>query len=94
MLCSHTLIGITWCATNPFYLLENVDFLATSVISKIPENLQLSPPELLKVMQSLGRRSLVETVKQNGRSHFTIWPVIREYIINKTSIKKRSTYPD
>ena len=52
-------------------------------ISKIPENLQLSPPELLKVMQSLGRRSLVETVKQNGRSHFTIAPAIREYIINK-----------
>jgi NB-ARC domain len=52
-------------------------------ISKIPENLQLSPPELLKVIQSLGRRSLVETVKQNGRSHFTIEPVIREYIINK-----------
>src|SRR6476469_389323 len=52
-------------------------------ISKIPENLQLSPPELLKVMQSLGRRSLVETVKQNGRSNFTIWPVIREYITNK-----------
>ncbi|MEG4331277.1 ATPase [Microcoleus sp. AT9_A2] len=56
-------------------------------ISKIPENLQLSPPELLKVMQSLGRRSLVETVKQNGRSHFTIGPVIREYIINKTRNK-------
>src|SRR6476469_3208970 len=52
-------------------------------ISKIPENLQLSPPELLKVMQSLGRRSLVETVKRNGRSNFTIWPVIREYITNK-----------
>ena len=52
-------------------------------ISKIPENLQLSPPELLKVMQSLGRRSLVETVKQNGRSHFTIAPAIREYITNK-----------
>ena len=52
-------------------------------ISKIPENLQLSPPELLKVMQSLGRRSLVETVKQNGRSHFTIGPIIREYITNK-----------
>ncbi|PHX57349.1 ATP-binding protein [Tychonema bourrellyi FEM_GT703] len=56
-------------------------------ISKIPENLQLSPPELLKVIQSLGRRSLVETVKQNGRSHFTILPVIREYIINKTRNK-------
>ncbi len=56
-------------------------------ISKIPENLQLSPPELLKVIQSLGRRSLIETVKQNGRSHFTILPVIREYIINKTRSK-------
>ena len=63
-----------WLASTP----EPTD------ISKIPENLQLSPPELLKVMQSLGRRSLVETVKQNGRSHFTIWSVIREYIINKT----------
>ncbi|WP_377476029.1 MAG: NB-ARC domain-containing protein [Microcoleus anatoxicus] len=56
-------------------------------ISKIPENLQLSPPEVLKVIQSLGRRSLVETVKRNGRSHFTILPVIREYIINKTRNK-------
>ncbi|TAG89929.1 MAG: ATP-binding protein [Oscillatoriales cyanobacterium] len=56
-------------------------------ISKIPENLQLSPPEVLKVIQSLGRRSLIETVKQNGRSHFTIQPVIREYIINKTRNK-------
>ncbi len=63
-----------WLASTP----EPAD------ISKIPENLQLSPPELLKVIQSLGRRSLVETVKQNGRSHFAIGPVIREYIINKT----------
>ncbi|MEG5031714.1 NB-ARC domain-containing protein [Microcoleus sp. AT3-D2] len=65
--------AITWLANTP----EPAD------ISKIPENFQLSPPELLKVMQSLGRRSLVETVKQNGRSHFTIAPVIREYITNK-----------
>ena len=64
---------ISWLASTP----EPTD------ISKIPENLQLSPPELLKVMQSLGRRSLVETVKQNGRSHFTIAPAIREYITNK-----------
>ncbi|MEG3873320.1 NB-ARC domain-containing protein [Microcoleus sp. Z1_B5] len=69
--------AIAWLANTP----EPAD------ISKIPENLQLSPPELLKVMQSLGRRSLVETVKQNGRSHFTIGPVIREYIINKTRNK-------
>jgi len=64
---------ISWLASTP----EPTD------ISKIPENLQLSPPELLKVMQSLGRRSLVETVKQNGRSHFRIAPAIREYITNK-----------
>ena len=69
--------AIAWLATTP----EPAD------ISKIPENLQLSPPELLKVIQSLGRRSLIETVKQNGRSHFTIQPVIREYIINKTRNK-------
>ncbi|MEG4628979.1 hypothetical protein QUB56_04895 [Microcoleus sp. AR_TQ3_B6] len=69
--------AIAWLANTP----EPAD------ISKIPENLQLSPPELLKVMQSLGRRSLVETVKQNRRSHFTIWPVIREYITNKTPSK-------
>jgi hypothetical protein len=69
--------AIAWLANTP----EPAD------ISKIPENLQLSPPELLKVMQSLGRRSLVETVKQNGRSHFTIEPVIREYIINQTPSK-------
>jgi hypothetical protein len=62
-----------WLASTP----EPAD------ISKTPENLQLSPPELLKVMQSLGRRSLVETVKHNGRSHFTIGPVIREYLTNK-----------
>jgi hypothetical protein len=68
---------ISWLAST----LEPAD------ISKIPENLQLSPPELLKVIQSLGRRSLIETVKQNGRSHFTIQPVIREYIINKTRNK-------
>ena len=69
--------AIAWLANTP----EPAD------ISKIPANLQLSPPELLKVMQSLGRRSLVETVKQNGRSHFTIGKVIREYITNKTKNK-------
>ncbi|MEG4344768.1 NB-ARC domain-containing protein [Microcoleus sp. A003_D6] len=69
--------AIAWLANTP----EPAD------ISKIPENLQLSPPELLKVMQSLGRRSLVETVKQNGRSHFTIEPVIREYITNQSRNK-------
>ena len=61
---------ISWLANTP----EPAD------ISKIPENLQLSPPELLKVIQSLGRRALIETVKQNGRSHFTLGPAVREYL--------------
>jgi hypothetical protein len=61
---------LSWLANTP----------APADISKITENLQLSPPEILKVMQSLGRRSLVETVKQNDRSHFSLEPVIREYL--------------
>jgi len=68
---------IAWLASTP----EPAD------ISKIPENLQLSPPEVLNVVQSLKRRSLIETVKQNGRSYLKIQPVIREYIINKTTNK-------
>lgn len=61
---------ISWLATTP----------APADISKMPDNLQLSPPEIMKIIQSLGRRSLIETVKQNGRSHFSIEPVIREYV--------------
>ena len=53
-------------------------------ISKMPAHLQLSPPELLKVVQSLGRRSLVEKVKQEERSLFTVQPVVREYVKNQT----------
>jgi len=65
--------AMSWLASTP----EPAD------ISRIPEDLQISRAELLNVMQSLGRRSLVETVQQNGRSHFKIAPVIREYITNK-----------
>jgi NB-ARC domain len=68
---------ISWLATTP----------APADISKIPDNLQLSPPEIMKVIQSLGRRSLIETVKQNGRSYFSIEPAIGEYITNKTRNK-------
>jgi NB-ARC domain len=68
---------ISWLATTP----------APADISKIPDNLQLSPPEIMKVIQSLGRRSLIETVKQNGRSYFSLEPTIGEYITNKTRNK-------
>ncbi|WP_449419654.1 NB-ARC domain-containing protein [Phormidium nigroviride] len=51
-------------------------------ISKIPANLELSPSELLKNVQSLGRRCLIKKIKQGERTLFTLQPVFREYIKN------------
>ncbi|MBE9184185.1 ATPase [Microcoleus sp. LEGE 07076] len=57
-------------------------------ISKVPENIQLSRSQFLKVMQSLGRRSFVEKI-QNGdslrdsyasRTFFTLAPILKEYV--------------
>ena len=57
-------------------------------ISKMPENMQLSRSQFLKVMQSLGRRSLVEKIQEGdslrdsyaSRTFFTIGPVLKEYV--------------
>ena len=49
-------------------------------ISKVPENMQLSRSQFLKVMQSLGRRSLVEKVQEGDRTFFTLAPVLKEYV--------------
>ena len=57
-------------------------------LSKVPENLQLSRSQFLKVMQSLGRRSLVEKIPEGdslrdsyaSRTFFTLEPVLKEYI--------------
>jgi hypothetical protein len=49
-------------------------------LSKVPENLQLSRSQFLKVMQSLGRRSLVEKIQEGGRTFFTLDPVLKEYV--------------
>ena len=49
-------------------------------ISKVPENLQLSRSHFLKVMQSLGRRSLVEKIQEGDRTFFSLGPVLKEYI--------------
>lgn len=51
-------------------------------ISKFPAHLELLPSEFLKVVQSLGRRCLIEKVKEGERSLFTLQPVIREYAKN------------
>ncbi|PSB24443.1 ATPase [filamentous cyanobacterium Phorm 46] len=49
-------------------------------ISKVPENMQLSRSQFLKVMQSLGRRSLVEKIQKGDRTFFTLAPVLKEYV--------------
>ncbi|MEK0193959.1 ATPase, partial [Microcoleus anatoxicus PTRS1] len=49
-------------------------------ISKVPENMQLSRSQFLKVMQSLGRRSLVEKIQEGDRTFFTLGPVLKEYV--------------
>jgi len=49
-------------------------------ISKVPENMQLSRSQFLKVMQSLGRRSLVEKIQEGDRTFFTLDPVLKEYV--------------
>ena len=49
-------------------------------LSKVPENLQLSRSHFLKVMQSLGRRSLIEKIPEGDRTFFSLGPVLKEYV--------------
>ncbi len=49
-------------------------------LSKVPENMQLSRSQFLKVMQSLGRRSLIEKSHEGERTFFTLCPVLKEYV--------------
>ena len=42
--------------------------------------MQLSRSQFLKVMQSLGRRSLVEKIQEGDRTFFTLAPVLKEYV--------------
>jgi hypothetical protein len=65
-------------------------------ISKVPENLQLSRSQFLKVMQSLGRRSLVEKIPEGDRTFFTLAPVLKEYVKTNSSrpnIEKEARSP-
>ena len=49
-------------------------------LTEIFEKLSLSPPQVLKTIQSLGRRSLIEKITQEELKLFTVSPVIREYL--------------
>jgi len=65
-------------------------------ISKVPENLQLSRSQFLKVMQSLGRRSLVEKIQEGDRTFFTLDPVLKEYVktnYSRPNIEKEARSP-
>ncbi|MEG4799333.1 ATP-binding protein [Microcoleus sp. ARI1-B5] len=64
-----------------------ISWLANEVepveISKISANLELSPSALLQAVQSLGRRLLIEKVKQGEKTLFTLQPVLMEYLKNQ-----------
>ena len=49
-------------------------------LTEILEKSSLSPPQVLKTIQSLGRRSLIEKITQEELTLFTVSPVIREYL--------------
>ncbi|OCR00440.1 ATPase [Oscillatoriales cyanobacterium USR001] len=52
-------------------------------ISKIATHLELSPPVLLQTVESLGRRLLIEKVKQGEKTLFTLQPILMEYMKNQ-----------
>ena len=65
-------------------------------ISKVPENLQLSRSQFLKVMQSLGRRSFVEKIPEGDRTFFSLGPVLKEYVktnYSRPNIEKEARSP-
>ncbi|MFB2974598.1 NB-ARC domain-containing protein [Aerosakkonema sp. BLCC-F183] len=51
-------------------------------ISRLLEDIQLSPSELFNAIQSLGRRSLVEKQEQNNETLFAVQPIVKEYVKN------------
>jgi NB-ARC domain len=52
-------------------------------ISQIATHLELSLPVLLQTVESLGRRLLIEKVKQSEKTLFTLQPVLIEYVKNQ-----------
>ncbi|MEG3926861.1 NB-ARC domain-containing protein [Microcoleus sp. T3_D1] len=65
-------------------------------LSKVPENLQLSRSHFLQVMQSLGRRSLIEKIPEGDRTFFTLCPILKEYVktnYSRPNIEKEARSP-
>ena len=51
-------------------------------ISKLLENVQLSPDDLCKALLSLGNRALIEKQEQDNQALFSLSPVLRQYMIS------------
>jgi hypothetical protein len=51
-------------------------------IEQLLKDAELSPSELFNGLQSLGRRSLVETEEQENETLFNLCPVVRKYVIS------------
>jgi len=49
-------------------------------ISKLLENVQLSPDDLCKALLSLGHRALIEKAEQDNQALFSLSPVVRQYV--------------
>ena len=49
-------------------------------LAKISDSLQISHSELVKAIQSLGRRDLIEKIREGEHLLLTLQPVIREYV--------------
>ncbi|MDY6806838.1 MAG: NB-ARC domain-containing protein [Cyanobacteriota bacterium] len=54
-------------------------------------SLQVSGEELGKALASLGRRSLIEKVKEGGETLCTLQPVLRKYVINNADRYEENT---
>ena len=50
-------------------------------IEQLLQDAELSPSELFDGLQSLGRRSLVETEEEENETLFNLCPVVRQYVI-------------
>jgi len=51
-------------------------------IEQLLKDAELSPSELFDGLQSLGRRSLVETEEEENETLFNLCPVVRQYVIS------------
>ncbi len=53
-----------------------------ATLSELRKGIQADAPwsELLQALESLGRRSMIETMKQDKNTYFTLQPTIRKYV--------------